>query len=66
MLSVLGLSIIAFIALIIAGSNATGLLWASIALLPFIGLPCAILLLVILLILGVRRRMKSNPKVVGK
>jgi hypothetical protein len=66
MISVLGLSIVAFIALLIAQSNATGPLWTAVALLPFIGLPIAILLLVALLILGVRRRNSANPKGAGK
>ena len=66
MISVLVLSIIAFIALLIAQSNATGPLWTAVALLPFIGLPIAILLLVALLILGVRRRNNANPKGAGK
>jgi hypothetical protein len=66
MISVLGLSIVAFIALLIAQSNATGPLWTAVALLPFIGLPIAILLLVALLILGVRRRNNANPKGAGK
>jgi hypothetical protein len=66
MISVLGLSILAFIALLIAQSNATGPLWAAIALLPLIGLPIAILLLVVLLILGVRRRTNASPKGAGK
>jgi hypothetical protein len=66
MISVLVLSVLAFVALLIAQSNAKGPLWAAVALLPLIGLPIAILLLVALLILGVRRRTNTNPKGAGK
>jgi apolipoprotein N-acyltransferase len=66
MVSVLVLSVLAFIALLIARSNAQGPLWEAIALLPLIGLPFAIILLLILLILGIRRRSNANPKDAGK
>jgi hypothetical protein len=66
MISVIVLSVLAFIALLIAQSNARGPLWEAVALLPLIGLPIAIILLVVLLILGIRRRSTTNPKGAGK
>jgi hypothetical protein len=66
MVSVIGLSVLAFIALLIARSNASGPLWEAIALLPLIGLPIAILMLLALLILGIRRRSNATPKDDGK
>lgn len=66
MVSIIGLSVLAFIALLIARSNARGVLWEAIALLPLIGLPIAILMLLALLILGIRRRSNATPKDDGK
>ncbi len=54
--SILGLSILAIIALFIAGVNAKGALWSIVQILPLIGLPLSVILLVVLVILnGVRR-----------
>jgi hypothetical protein len=54
--AIVGISVIAMIALLIAAGNAKGPIWASVALLPLIGLPIAIILLVVLLVLNAVRR----------
>ncbi len=61
------LAIIAIVALLIAGPlSASGWVLDVVAVVPDIALPGAIILLVILLVLGARRRMRANPKGAGK
>jgi hypothetical protein len=66
LIACLVLSVASFVALIIAGPLVKGAVWASVAILPLIGMPIAIILLVVLLVLGTRRRMRANPKGAGK
>jgi hypothetical protein len=63
--AVLGLSVIAIIALFVAGVNATGEFWAIIQVLPLIGLPLAMVLLITLIVLNAVRRSRA-AKVAGK
>jgi hypothetical protein len=54
--SILGISVIALIALIAGGPTKSGAIWTAVALLPFIGIPLSLILLISLVILnGVRR-----------
>lgn len=63
---IIGLSLICFIALMIA--TAVGMqradfasgIWPVVATVPYVGLPIGIILIVILLILGIRRRGRDN------
>ena len=55
-IAILGLSIAAMLAIIIVGANATGPIWSAVTLLPLIGFPIAILLLVSVVILNAVRR----------
>jgi uncharacterized membrane protein YdjX (TVP38/TMEM64 family) len=57
--SVLGLSILAIIALFIGNVHAQGGLWPVVQILPLIGLPLAIIMLVALLVLNGRRRARD-------
>ncbi|MCW2783210.1 MAG: hypothetical protein JWR35_3659 [Marmoricola sp.] len=54
--ALLALSVIAIIALIVGGPTKSGAIWTAVALLPAIGIPLSLLLLISLVILnGVRR-----------
>ncbi|MCS5732732.1 hypothetical protein [Herbiconiux daphne] len=61
--TVLGLSVLAIIAVLIAGAASIDLsgnsLWTTIALLPVIGLPIGFVLMLILLVLSMRRRARD-------
>jgi len=63
--AILGLSIIALFALFIGGPKATGNVWSAVALVPFLGFPIAILLLIALVVLNIVRRGRA-AKVAGK
>lgn len=63
--AILGLSIIALFALFIGGPKATGDIWSAVALVPFLGFPIAILLLIALVVLNIVRRGRA-AKVAGK
>jgi hypothetical protein len=54
--AILGMSVLAIVALIIGGPDKSGSIWTTVALIPFLGIPLSFLLLVSLLVLnGVRR-----------
>jgi hypothetical protein len=56
---IIGLSVIAIAAILIAkaaGAVLTGMFWASVLVLPLIGLPIAMVLGVVLVLLFIRRR----------
>lgn len=63
--AILGISVIGLFALIIGGPAAKGDVWAAVALIPFLGFPLAILLLILLVILNIVRRGRA-AKVAGK
>jgi hypothetical protein len=65
MFSILGLSVIAIIALIVGGPTKSGAIWTSVALVPFIGLPLGFILLIVLVVLSSIRRGRA-AKVASK
>jgi hypothetical protein len=58
-ITILALSIAAIFALFIAGSNAKGNFWAIIQILPLIGLPISFIMIIIMLVIGTRRRSRA-------
>ena len=60
--TVIGLSVIAIVAVLIAGLLKVPLdnsIWQTIALLPVIGLPIGFILMIVLLVLSTRRRLRD-------
>lgn len=60
--SVIGLSLLCFIILLIGGLmglDVSGGVWPVIAWIPYFGLPVGFILIVVLLVIGVRRRGKA-------
>lgn len=55
-LAIVILSVAAILALIIGGPTKTGPIWTSVALVPFIGLPLSVLLIISLVISNAVRR----------
>lgn len=64
-IAIMALSVIAMIALFIANVNASGPIWDAVRLVPLIGLPIAMILIVVLLVVGTRRRAR-DAKGAGK
>jgi hypothetical protein len=61
---ILGVSVLAIAVLLIAkasGAAISGMLWATIAVLPLIGLPLGVLLVIVFLILSTVRRRRLAP-----
>ncbi len=56
-------SVVAFVAVVIAGFSGVksfdGGLWPSVVTLPYVGFPIALLLMIVLLILSIRRRSRE-------
>lgn len=60
--SVIGLSVLCFLALLVAGLagvEVSGGFWTLIAWIPYVGLPIGFIFIVVLLLLGVRRRSRA-------
>jgi hypothetical protein len=55
-LTILGFSVVAIIALFIGGPDKAGAIWTAVALVPFIGIPLAFILLITLVVLNAVRR----------
>jgi hypothetical protein len=55
-LTILGLSVVAIIALFIGGPTKSGDIWTAVALLPVIGIPLSFLLLIALIVMNAVRR----------
>ncbi len=60
--AIIGLSLLCFVVLLVAGLMGTRMsegLWPVLAWIPYVGLPVGFVLIIILLLLGVRRRGKA-------
>lgn len=55
-LSMLGLAVVAIVALFIGGPTKTGSIWTAVALVPAIGIPLAFILLISLIVMNAMRR----------
>ena len=54
--TILGLSVVAILALLIGGPTKSGDIWTTVALVPFIGIPLSFVLLIALIVLNAVRR----------